>query len=173
MHDKRLSAANAQILSAFDINVTLWATRKPVQVVWSKPSLGWWKLNVDGSCRGNLGNCGGGGVLQDHRGRIKVGFSAHHSFRTNNEAELRALLQGKRGYNLWYLWDYWDALLLELDGVHFQVVHQFREGNQAVDYLARRGEEGLNWDFVSGDDIPRLLRGIIRLDALGIPSIRK
>ena len=51
---------------------------------------------MDGSCRGNPGNCGGGGVLRDHRGRMNAGFSAHYGFGTNNEAELRALLQGVR-----------------------------------------------------------------------------
>ncbi|KAF5459760.1 hypothetical protein F2P56_019680, partial [Juglans regia] len=92
--DKKFTTVDAQILKALDMNILDWVVRKPLEVVWLRPLVGWWKLNVDGSCCGNPGNCGGGGVLRDHRGRMKVGFSAHYGFGTNNEAELGALLQG-------------------------------------------------------------------------------
>lgn len=36
-----------------------------------KTACGWLKLIVDGSCRGNLGNCGGGGVIRDHKGVVQ------------------------------------------------------------------------------------------------------
>lgn len=52
------------------------------------------KLNVDGSCRGNLGNCGGGGVIRDHQGNFKAAFSEAFGFSTNNVIELRALSRG-------------------------------------------------------------------------------
>lgn len=49
---------------------------RPRLVAWSKPSLGYVKLNVDGSYRGNPGSCGGGGVIQDEFGNIKGALSA-------------------------------------------------------------------------------------------------
>ena len=52
------------------------------------------------------------------------------------------------------------------------VRHVYREGNKVADWLARSGALGLNseWRFVR--DVPRVLRGLIRLDILGLPSLR-
>ncbi|KAF5462658.1 hypothetical protein F2P56_018646, partial [Juglans regia] len=46
--------------------------------------------------------------------------------------------------SVWYLWDFWEVLRKELEGLNFVVVHQLREGNSAADFLAREGEMGLN-----------------------------
>lgn len=61
-------------------------------VVWSKPNLGWIKLNVDGSCRDNLRLCGGGGILHDHRGSFRAAFFKKFHIGTNNRAELQVLI---------------------------------------------------------------------------------
>ncbi|KAG2696624.1 hypothetical protein I3760_07G066400 [Carya illinoinensis] len=152
--DGRFTTATAWefilILSALDIPIPSRATQKAHSIVWVKSPTVWWKLNVDGSCRGNPGHCDEGGVIRDHRGHIKAGFSAPYGVGTSNEVELRALLQGVR-----------------------LVVHQFREGNQVADYLARKGEEGLMWRYCPSDRLPRELRGILKLDVLGFPLLRK
>lgn len=61
---------------------------------WCKLEVGWRKLNVNRSCRGNLGSCGGGGLIRDHVGRIHRTFCTFFGHSTNNEAELQALKEG-------------------------------------------------------------------------------
>lgn len=29
--------------------------------------------------------------------------------------------------SLWYLWDFWDDLISEMEGLNVRVIHQFRE----------------------------------------------
>ncbi|KAJ0095450.1 hypothetical protein Patl1_15067 [Pistacia atlantica] len=122
-------------------------------VYWRKLTEGWIKLNVDGCCQGNPGNCGGGGVIRDVRGFFKGAFSSSFGHGTNNEAELR-------------------ALLAETYISPFTINHQLREGNSAVDFLARQGEEGNNNTFLDFNSLPRKLKGILWLDKAGLPQIR-
>lgn len=63
-------------------------------VVWRKPNSGWIKLNVDGSCRANLGSCGGGGILRDHKDSVRISFSKKLEASTNNGPKFRALISG-------------------------------------------------------------------------------
>ncbi|XP_035544603.1 uncharacterized protein LOC118347995 [Juglans regia] len=70
--------------------------RIPCKVCWEKLPKGWLKLNVDGSCRVNLGSCGGGGIIRDSVGNMKAAFSEKFKLGTNNGAELRAIIRGIR-----------------------------------------------------------------------------
>lgn len=56
--------------------------------------------------------------------------------------------------------------------MHYAVSHQFREGNKAVDSLARQEEEGKSCTYIGSDDLPLRVGGLLRLDFLGLPSIR-
>ncbi|KAK4841816.1 hypothetical protein QYF36_010944 [Acer negundo] len=47
-----------------------------------------------GSCRGNLRNKGGGGIIRDTNGMVKEAFSTHYRDGTNNGAELKAIVDG-------------------------------------------------------------------------------
>lgn len=60
----------------------------------------------------------------------------------------------------------------ELQGVTFRVLHQYREMNQAADFLAKQGELGSNSIYDTYDHLPRLLKGIVRIDKVGLPAIR-
>ncbi|XP_042954692.1 uncharacterized protein LOC122291110 [Carya illinoinensis] len=51
--------------SALDILFCSIRSRRAKLIYWFKPAEGWVKINVEGSCRGNPGTCGGGGVIQD------------------------------------------------------------------------------------------------------------
>lgn len=62
--------------------------------------------------------------------------------------------------------------MLLLRDVNFTIEHQFREGNNAADFLALRGEEGHNNRFVDFDYLPRKLKGILRLDKAGLPRVQ-
>ena len=66
----------------------------PTPVKWTPPSLGWAKLNTDGSSRGNPGIAGGGGVIRDSFGVWVGGFSRAIGHTTSVQAELRALKDG-------------------------------------------------------------------------------
>lgn len=69
--------------------------RTKINVVsWQKPSLGWFKLNVDDNSLGNLGESGASGVLRNEEGRLQFAFAASTRMRSNNQAELLALLFG-------------------------------------------------------------------------------
>lgn len=30
---------------------------------------------------------------------------------------------------IWYLWDFWEELEVELKDIHYSVIHKFKEGN--------------------------------------------
>lgn len=68
----------------------------PQMVLWTKSPTGWFKLNVDGSCKGNLGSCGDGGIFHDEFNDLKVAFSKKFKNETNNGAELYDLVSGIR-----------------------------------------------------------------------------
>ncbi|KAK0580059.1 hypothetical protein LWI29_035797 [Acer saccharum] len=165
---------------------------------WTKPPAGWIKLNCDGSCRGNPGNSGGGGVIRDCHGMAIAAFSSFFGNGTNNSAELKAILEGirlckrllhfnviiesdsrivvdwlrKGRCSLWYLWDFWEDLVVELVGVNFRVFHQYREGNSAADFLAKEGARGTNIFYDDQLSLPRFLHGVLRIDRLGLPYFR-
>ncbi|KAF5443062.1 hypothetical protein F2P56_035654 [Juglans regia] len=157
-----ISSTDTNILRALEVPFSNILRRLSRLISWKKPTIGWVKLNVDGSCRGNPGNCGGGGLIRDSLGNFKAAFSSHFVHGTNNEGELRALIEGvgvckEMGFtnitlecdsslvvnwlkcqrcSMWYLWDYWDELLDNLQGLQFTIEHQFQEGNYPTDALA-------------------------------------
>jgi hypothetical protein len=47
----------------------------------------------------------------------------------------------------------------------------FREGNQAADWLSKRGSAGITHDYNS-NNIPKELKGILRVDKCGLPCFR-
>ncbi|XP_035546597.1 ribonuclease H-like [Juglans regia] len=194
-----LSMHDLKILEDFNLERPHISMRPSKIVKWSRPPSGWVKLNCDGSCRGNRGNSGGGGIIRNWNGLVKGAFSAHYGVGTNSGAEMKAILDGIRlckrlhlsnviiesdsqiivdwlcmgKCSVWYLWDFWEALRKELEGLNFVVVHQLREGNSAADFLAREGEMGLNVTYNGNQDFPRFLKGIVRLDFLGILYLRR
>ncbi|KAF5452033.1 hypothetical protein F2P56_027073, partial [Juglans regia] len=97
---KRLSLGDYEILLYINVPIKQVPVSCPRAGVWRKLAAGWVKLNVDGSSRGNPGSCGGGGVIKDHLGNVKVAFSEHLGMGTNNAEELKALL---RGIMAWFL----------------------------------------------------------------------
>ncbi|CAL1357187.1 unnamed protein product [Linum trigynum] len=68
--------------------------RLVVDIGWSAPSTGWYKLNVDGASQGNPGKAGPEGVIRDDRRRWIGGFCYNIGICTAAHAELWALKQG-------------------------------------------------------------------------------
>lgn len=83
-----ISSNDEAILKALEEPFINHPKRRPRLIFWNKSIRGWIKLNVDGCCHGNLGNCGDGGILQDHGGNFISAFSTYFGHGTNNEAEL-------------------------------------------------------------------------------------
>nr|XP_027108979.1 uncharacterized protein LOC113728817 [Coffea arabica] len=158
-------------------------------------------LNTDGCSKGNPGVSGGGGVLRDSNGIPLIGFSAYLGETTSLCAEVRALLIGlqtcvHRGFQNLYVQS--DSLLLvgilqnriqcpwkirrEIRQI-WQLVkdpdrfsHCYREANKVADVLSNVGvfhPEHQVKLYEAFNSFPTMARGAIRLDRLGMPSIRK
>ncbi|EOY14356.1 Uncharacterized protein TCM_033752 [Theobroma cacao] len=162
---------------------------------WHKPSLGEFKLNVDGSAKQSH-NAAGGGILRDHAGEMVFGFSENLGTQNSLQAELLALYRGLilcRDYNIRRLWIEMDAIsvIRLLQGNHrgphairylmvslrqllshfsFRFSHIFREGNQAADFLANRGHEHQNLQVFTVAQ--GKLRGMLCLDQTSFPYVR-
>ncbi|XP_075521602.1 uncharacterized protein LOC142554810 [Primulina tabacum] len=145
------------------IFVAFQRTHRLAIVRWLCPPPGCFKLNVDGSSRGNPGESSVGGVVRDSSGRVVLSFSEFIGVGTNVRVELWAVWRGLlicSDLGLFPLWVetdsqislqilrsrrcHWDLhhtvtrilCLLRGRAVHFS--HIFREGNSVEDALAAR-----------------------------------
>ena len=59
-----------------------------IQVSWTKPPKGWFKLNTNGASAGNPGKAGGGGLIRDTNGHWVKGYARSIGFTTSVIAEL-------------------------------------------------------------------------------------
>ena len=67
------------------------------------------KINSNGSCKDCY--CGGGEVIQDHRGNIIFAYSLNLRHGTNNQEEAKALFYGVE----WCVMNEYDYILAESD----------------------------------------------------------
>lgn len=59
-----------------------------------------------------------------------------------------------------------------MQGMDIRILHQFREGNQVTDFLAKQGELGSNVIYEDLQHLLRFLKGVIQIDKVELPSIR-
>ena len=78
--------ASSLRLAGFNVPTSLNVCCIPVS--WSPPSIGL-KANVDGSS--SSASAGGGGLVRDVGGNVRIAFSYFYGKITNNEAEIRAI----------------------------------------------------------------------------------
>ncbi|XP_042956358.1 uncharacterized protein LOC122292186 [Carya illinoinensis] len=197
MRVSNISTHDIAILNRLEIPILAPKPKKVRVVRWSRPLYDWVKLNTDGSSLGNSGLAGAGGVIHDHCGKLCMAYSVSLGQGSNNFAELHGVLEGIRrcyhlGYlhveietdsqlivnwitngncNVWYLEDFWEELQEYLRGMDFCIRHIFREGNAAADFIAKRGAGGLNRNWIEDRDMPDQLRGLLRMDRLGLPYL--
>ena len=170
-------------------------------VRWEIKETGRLILNTDGCSKGNPGVGGGGGVLRDSFGVPVIAFSAYLGQTTSLRAETWALLIGlqtckNRGFeNIRVQSD--SLLLVEIiqqriqcpweirreirqilklleDPAHLS--HCYREANTVADALSNVGTSHPHQQVKIYDSftmLPRVARGAIFLDKLGLPSVRK
>ncbi|KAF5470792.1 hypothetical protein F2P56_011281 [Juglans regia] len=167
-------------------------------VKWIKPPSGWYKLNKDGSSLRNPGSCGIGGVIRSDSGGLIKAYASPIGVGSNNKAELLALLQGlkfckalyisnviiemdsmvvlswwlRERWGLLYLEDFWEEIIGLTRSLHCRFQYVFHEGNMVADWLAKEGALGADLAFSNNCDLLRTLRSLLRLDFLGLPSLR-
>ncbi|XP_073129053.1 uncharacterized protein [Henckelia pumila] len=162
----RLWLGALQAARMMGISVGLQRTHKTAIVHWLRPPPGSFKLNVDGSSRGNPGESSVGGVVWDSSGRVLAFFSEFIGLGSNVRAELWAVWRGIllcSNLSLFPLWIetdsqisiqilrsrrcHWDLdhivsrtrVLVRNRPVHFS--HIYREGNSIADALARQAHD--------------------------------
>ena len=170
-----------------------------MQVKWSKPPEGWFKLNLDGAFCGNPCKAGGGGLIRDCSGQWIKGFARSIGFATSVSAEFWALRDGLK----LALSEGIQNLIVELDArvvvdllnsnvdIHkpyslllcncrcllrripkVQVVHVYREGNRCADALAR-WRSMTEEDFVVFSSPPTLdVLYFVNMDMAGMYVVR-
>ncbi|GLJ54109.1 hypothetical protein SUGI_1158700 [Cryptomeria japonica] len=142
---------------------------------WKAPPPDWFKLNFDGSCRGNPKVSGYGAIIKNAEGDLILGTYGSLGWAINNEAEIHALIVGlslcvKHGLSKIVIegdsliaingliklqfqnrrlckWISCFTLLLNSIGV-YEVMHTYREGNRVADFLANLGVDSPNAEVI-------------------------
>ncbi|XP_073037131.1 uncharacterized protein [Primulina eburnea] len=155
-----------QVARSLGISVFLFRYHRTAIVRWLRPPSGCFKLNVDGSSRGNPGDSSAGGVVRDHSGRVLLSFSEFIGAGSTIRAELWAVWRGLilcSDLSLFPLWIEVDSqisiqilrsrqcrwgldhivsrILVLLRGRMVHISHIYREGNSVADALAARAHE--------------------------------
>ncbi|XP_043720922.1 uncharacterized protein LOC122668421 [Telopea speciosissima] len=156
------SVQELMLTKYFKVTTAIPKPRRIVEVRWNPPLLGWWKLNIDGYSIGNPGYSGAGGILRNHLGIFRRGFSSFEGIRTNFQTEMAAFFLGIREAKelpverLWVecdsalvvygilasniSWDFlqqWWSAESYLSSIQWRVTHCYREGNAPADALAK------------------------------------
>lgn len=161
---------------------------------WLKPAAGRMKLNTDGCGKGNPGLGGGGCLLRSSTGNLLWARANFFGQSTNMTTEALALLNGlklclDKGYAKVEVESDYLVLVRTINGrlqppwsisyelkqirdlmkhTECSVKHTFRESNIGADVLANLGfKEKKELFFDRWDAIPRVLRGIVKLDKCG------
>ncbi|XP_073133701.1 uncharacterized protein [Henckelia pumila] len=193
----RLWLGVLQAARSMGISVGFQRTQKTVIVRWLKPPPGFFKLNVDGSSKGNPGESSVGGLVRDSSGRTLGFFSEFIGPGSNVRAELWAVWRGVlfcSDHSLFPLWIEtdsqiaiqilrsrrcrWDLdhivsrtrILVRHRPVYFS--HIYREGNSVADALARHAHDHQQFLAEFGAPLPSLIAPLARSDSSGLPYLR-
>lgn len=173
--------------------------KREVFVTWKAPPNGWYALNSDGAAKGSPGLAGGGAIIRDHRGllvsAVLANFGSCNSFR----AEVMALTAGlelARDLEIRKILIQLDNLacvqsiksveagsgecahlinfcrsMINLEDWEVSVIHVFREGNRAADWLANQGVTQPRRTVIL-EEIPIALSRILEEDIRGVAMPR-
>lgn len=169
--------------------------REEVGVVWKHPPMDWYVLNTDGAAKGTPGPAGGAAIIRDHCGglisALSLNFGHCHSFK----AEVMALLKGlelAHDLKISKLIIQLDNLacvqmiqhkaagrnecthmlnqclhLIYQESWDVKIIHVYREGNRAADWLANYGVSQL-LPIIRHSSAPPGLRPILAADLQGV-----
>ncbi|KAI0529110.1 hypothetical protein KFK09_001657 [Dendrobium nobile] len=165
-------------------------------VRWVKPVYPFVKLNSDGSVSSNT--AGMGGIIRNFNGDVIIAYASplnhckviydemrgisyglelcHRTGITNVAIEVDALsLIQMINKDIMCYPDFFHIMRKIkslLAGLNFTLIHIFREGNACADFLAKKGSLINDLEEFSNSNLPQQLRGLVRLDKLGLPYIR-
>ncbi|CAA7059955.1 unnamed protein product [Microthlaspi erraticum] len=124
------------------------AQRVERQIAWQPPIQGWWKVNTDGTSRGNPGLATAGGVLRDEQGSWVCGFALNIGICSAPLAELWGVY-----YGLLIAWERCvPRLIIEVDSeVVVKILHSGISEFHPLSFLAR-----LCYGFFSRDWLVRI-----------------
>ena len=173
-------------------------TKNVISVCWTPPSLGFIKINSDGSSLGNPSVVGFGGILRRGNGDWIMGYSGHISKADNLCAELLGLRRGlilawNIGFRLGVCEvDCYEIIrLLHASSSEFHIYapiirdiqrllaynwncsvhHVYREGNQVADFLTKLGASSVGGEQL-WDSPPVGLELILLADVVGVLHLR-
>ncbi|XP_042962665.1 uncharacterized protein LOC122296936 [Carya illinoinensis] len=156
---KKMKDGDEKVLKFFSIPFKPVKRQRPCIVKWMKPFPSWFKLNVDGSSLENPGHIGASGLIRNGEGSLIWAFAKELGNESNNEAELTALF-----YGLQYCKDLAiQRVEIELDSL---------EGNAGADFLARWASSQNNGTWNTYNEVSLLLKGILKVDKIGLLAIR-
>lgn len=187
----------AETRSSLEDHLSCIATdrREEVFVTWVAPQEGWYTLNTDGAAKGSPGPAGGGAIIRDHGGRFIMGMSTNFGHCNSFRAELLALCKGlemAQNLQIRQLVVQVDNLscvqilqrnatgdgecahlinqcnqMINDSSWKIKIMHVYREGNRAADWLANQGVSQDN-RLTFLDSIPIALARILDEDSRGV-----
>ncbi|KAL6202102.1 hypothetical protein ACLB2K_025813 [Fragaria x ananassa] len=159
------SVQELRILKCFGAPCRPRATPRVVEVNWIPPSLGWVKINSDGSWKHEEGVGGYGAIFRDYKGHFLGAFASNLEIPSSISAEIMAVIKAielawvRDWKHIWLevdsslVLDYirrpslvpwplrvrWLNCLYRISKMNFKATHIFREGNKIADALANQG----------------------------------
>ncbi|KAM7525590.1 hypothetical protein LguiA_015492 [Lonicera macranthoides] len=181
------------VLNAYILDSKPPSSTQNLLINWKFPPAGIVKINTDGSCLGNPGPAGFGGVARDNQGNWLEGFAGFIGKATILKAELWAvreammlikrkhwlyaivevdssnvcdLLKGEdvEEHPLKVLIQDCKSIMMELK---LSVHHTLREGNRCADAMAKLGVNQMEKLEVF-HHVPSVVKGILEADAMGV-----
>ncbi|KAL2225075.1 UNVERIFIED_CONTAM: hypothetical protein Sindi_3095500, partial [Sesamum indicum] len=163
------------------------------------PSPAWFKLNSDGSSLGNPGPAAAAGIIRDADGQVRLAYQFALGTATSVVSELTAVWRGlelarahslapivvevdatvvlqllqSRASGIWEVQHLIMRIVQLQQELGSDVRHIFREANGAADHLAKDAASRQLTRVMYQEDITGVLRGIIRLDKMGTPYLRR
>lgn len=171
---------------------------RTIQDGWRPPETHWIKINTDDAARGHPGSIGGGFICRDSATSVIVAMDQPLGITTTLLAETWALLMALRTVTLyqwtkiyietdsqtlfhfitqraeppWYLRDMIAEITNRLEAIpHHQILHNYREANQAADALANHSadnnQQGVLQTKIWKHTVPNFLKENVLNDTRG------
>ncbi|KAL3643914.1 hypothetical protein CASFOL_011846 [Castilleja foliolosa] len=168
------------------------AVKRGAWLHWTKPSLGYYKLNTDGAVKNGVATIGG--IIRNEMGEMVRAFWKKIELTTVDIAEMEAIIHGVLLCNSLAI----DRFRIETDsltvfkaatgksmnpnitymarrnGLGTQLIdHIYREQNVVADLLAKAARSEDDTTFQSLSQLPGNIRAAIHLDKIGMQVFRK